>query len=240
MNSPICVSNISVTNRKQTASFRIAGLMLGIAPLWMMPAVIVSVRGQTLQTDRLPDWTQFHRNNMQRWNPYETVLGVINAGTLALKWSYVTGNPNPGNNEGRWSSPAVVNGVMYIGSDDDRVYALNAATGVKLWSYTTGGIILFLTGSSGWSSLCSFLRRLFVCSQRQHRGQAVELLLGTDRRCSVLAYSGERGSLFQLVRRQRGARSERQHRRLAVELHHRKLCLFLARCGEWGGLCRLL
>ena len=34
-------------------------------------------------------------------------------------------------------------------------------------------------------------------------------------------------------------RAERQHRRLAVELHHRLLCVYLARRGEWGGLCRL-
>ena len=35
------------------------------------------------------------------------------------------------------SSPAVANGVVYVGSDDGNVYALNAKTGVKLWSYTT-------------------------------------------------------------------------------------------------------
>ena len=38
MKSPICVTNICVTNRKQTASFSIAGLMLAIAPLWLMLA----------------------------------------------------------------------------------------------------------------------------------------------------------------------------------------------------------
>ena len=38
MKSPICVSNICVTSRKQTASFSIAGLMLAIAPLWLMLA----------------------------------------------------------------------------------------------------------------------------------------------------------------------------------------------------------
>ena len=37
------------------------------------------------------------------------------------------------------SSPAVVNGVVYIGSDDGNVYALNASTGAMLWSFTTGG-----------------------------------------------------------------------------------------------------
>jgi outer membrane protein assembly factor BamB len=32
----------------------------------------------------------------------------------------------------------VANGVVYVGSDDKNVYALNANTGALLWSYTTG------------------------------------------------------------------------------------------------------
>jgi outer membrane protein assembly factor BamB/5-hydroxyisourate hydrolase-like protein (transthyretin family) len=39
------------------------------------------------------------------------------------------------------SSPAVVNGVVYVGSIDGNVYALNAATGAKVWNYTTGGAV---------------------------------------------------------------------------------------------------
>jgi outer membrane protein assembly factor BamB len=39
------------------------------------------------------------------------------------------------------NSPAVVNGVVYAGSSDGNVYALNAATGSLLWKYTTGGAI---------------------------------------------------------------------------------------------------
>ena len=36
------------------------------------------------------------------------------------------------------SSPAVVNGVVYIGSGDGNVYALNAYGGTQIWSYITG------------------------------------------------------------------------------------------------------
>jgi outer membrane protein assembly factor BamB len=38
------------------------------------------------------------------------------------------------------SSPGVADGVVYFGtgSDDDRVYALNATTGAQLWTFTTG------------------------------------------------------------------------------------------------------
>ena len=37
------------------------------------------------------------------------------------------------------SSPAVANRVVHIGSGDYNVYALNASTGVKLWSYAPTG-----------------------------------------------------------------------------------------------------
>ena len=78
---------------------------------------------------------------MQRWNPYETVLNVNNVGSLQLKWKKPTGgnynyaDPTSG---GPNSSPAVANGVVYFGSLDNNVYALNASTGAKLWSYATG------------------------------------------------------------------------------------------------------
>ena len=42
------------------------------------------------------------------------------------------------------SSPVVANGVVYVTSDDGKLYALNASTGAELWSYTTGN---FFEGS---------------------------------------------------------------------------------------------
>jgi hypothetical protein len=36
------------------------------------------------------------------------------------------------------SSPAVVDGKVYIGSGDNNVYCLNAFTGDKIWNYSTG------------------------------------------------------------------------------------------------------
>jgi outer membrane protein assembly factor BamB len=35
----------------------------------------------------------------------------------------------------------VANGVVYVASHDHDVYALNAKTGSKLWSYATGGFV---------------------------------------------------------------------------------------------------
>ncbi len=53
---------------------------------------------------------------------------------LVVRWSFPTGGPVH-------SSPAVANGVVYVGSFDRNVYALDAATGAVLWSYTTGNSV---------------------------------------------------------------------------------------------------
>jgi hypothetical protein len=51
-----------------------------------------------------------------------------------LRWRYLTGDVVE-------SSPAVVNGVVYVGSGDDYVYALNASNGTLRWRYLTGNSV---------------------------------------------------------------------------------------------------
>jgi outer membrane protein assembly factor BamB len=58
-------------------------------------------------------------------------VNAINASTGELKWDFTTeGDP--------WSSPAVANGVVYIGSTGAGLYALDAASGSELWTVETG------------------------------------------------------------------------------------------------------
>ena len=40
-----------------------------------------------------------------------------------------------------WSSPSIANGRVYIGSNDNKVYCLDAETGSLIWSYTTGAVV---------------------------------------------------------------------------------------------------
>ena len=58
---------------------------------------------------------------------------ALEAATGTELWTYNTG-------ANVTSSPAVANGVVYIGSGygGNKVYAFDAATGTLLWSYTTG------------------------------------------------------------------------------------------------------
>jgi len=83
------------------------------------------------------DWTQFLRDNMQRWNPYETVLSINNVGSLKLKYETILRCQS---STSFTSSPAVVNGAVYFGCNNN-VYAVNASTGETLWSYATGSTV---------------------------------------------------------------------------------------------------
>src|SRR4030065_662518 len=46
-------------------------------------------------------------------------------------WTYMTGGSV-------LSSPAVVDGKVYVGSYDNNIYCFDAATGAIIWNYTTG------------------------------------------------------------------------------------------------------
>src|ERR1700694_3261353 len=68
-------------------------------------------------------------------------------------WGFLTNNEV-------LSSPAVVGGVVYVGSEDDNVYALNANTGAKIWAFQTGGFVnsspavvggVVYVGSADWN-----------------------------------------------------------------------------------------
>jgi outer membrane protein assembly factor BamB len=77
------------------------------------------------------NWSQFRfEADHEGVNPFENVLNPRTVGDLDLKWSGA---------EASDSSPAVSNGTVFFGSVDDggSVYALDAETGAKLWSYDT-------------------------------------------------------------------------------------------------------
>ncbi|MGB9220559.1 PQQ-binding-like beta-propeller repeat protein, partial [Methanoregula sp.] len=71
------------------------------------------------------------RYDASRTGDYSPVAGTTGT-TISQIWSYATGNAV-------FSGPTIANGVVYIGSFDDKVYALNASTGLQLWNFTNGG-----------------------------------------------------------------------------------------------------
>ena len=62
-------------------------------------------------------------------------LYALNSETGAVKWSATPG----GSSGSTWSTPAYANGVLYLGSNDRKLHAINATTGTEIWSYSTQG-----------------------------------------------------------------------------------------------------
>src|SRR5262252_6484091 len=58
-------------------------------------------------------------------------INTSNVKNLTPVWAIQTGKIDGGLN----ATPLVVDGVMYLIASEDRVFALNAATGERLWSY---------------------------------------------------------------------------------------------------------
>ena len=79
--------------------------------------------------DSLPDdWPVFRGNTLQ--------TGVATASLpdqLELRWTFKTKDAIEG-------SPAIVRGSVYVGSDDENLYALDLATGKEKWHLKTGPI----------------------------------------------------------------------------------------------------
>ena len=76
------------------------------------------------------DWPMFHRNlNHIGYSPDDA------PDTNETLWNYTTGDNID------TSSPAIVSGVVFIGSEDDKMYALNASTGAHIWNYTSSSDI---------------------------------------------------------------------------------------------------
>src|SRR5262245_57088316 len=81
------------------------------------------------------NWPQFHSDPCHTgYNASEFILSPANVGKLDLDWKYNTCI------EIDLSSPTVANGLVDVGDESPgAVYALNAITGAKLWSFTTAG-----------------------------------------------------------------------------------------------------
>jgi len=78
-------------------------------------------------------WAQYRYScKREGVDPYENVLSASTVAGIDVVWSFTTGAYVD-------SSPAAADGVVYVGSQDENVYALNAATGAKIWSFRTGG-----------------------------------------------------------------------------------------------------
>lgn len=83
------------------------------------------------QTVSAADWPEYHRTGVAwRYSPLEQI-NTDNVKRLKVAWIHQPGDIT----SGLIATPLVKNGVMYYVAPNNNVFALNAATGQRLWHY---------------------------------------------------------------------------------------------------------
>ena len=89
--------------------------------------------------------TYMHDTSRSANNSDESLLSVVDAPALAISWSFPTGDFVA-------ASPTVVDGVVYVGSWDGFMYAIDAQTGVQKWKKFLGQTTPNCAGPTGITS----------------------------------------------------------------------------------------
>jgi outer membrane protein assembly factor BamB len=94
-------------------------------------AALLFVFGFVVASAAADDWLTYLHDPARSSTSADTTLSTQNARQLQKVWSFTTGG-------GVAASPAVVGGVVYVGSWDGYEYALNASNGTMLWKAYLG------------------------------------------------------------------------------------------------------
>ena len=139
--TPLTADELEKVNRRREAYLKrrkrikigaisltsLAFLVFVFLPLYNFTDLIVKPP-QNVNSNSLPgDWAMFRHDLAHSGSAGPT--GILPQGTL--KWTYSTG-------AAIHSSPAVADGIVYFGSRDFNLYALDADSGDKRWEYQTG------------------------------------------------------------------------------------------------------
>jgi outer membrane protein assembly factor BamB len=96
-------------------------ILLAILCLLSVSVLSIAANGQADEA-----WTMFHNDLTHTGYSSNT-----NPSTNQTLWVFPTGGKI-------WSSPIIFNGIVYFGSLDHHIYAVNATDGRKIWDYTAG------------------------------------------------------------------------------------------------------
>jgi eukaryotic-like serine/threonine-protein kinase len=102
-------------------------LLLVFLVLYQFTDVILGLSADLQSVPSNSDWVMF-RHDMSRTGSNNSNEALPRGD---IKWTFTTDGTIH-------SSPAVVDGIVYVGSRDNYVYALKADTGEKLWAFKTG------------------------------------------------------------------------------------------------------
>jgi glucose dehydrogenase len=104
----------------------------GLQPTTNVQAPVISVSPERLlaAAGDNENWLTYSRDyGNQRFSPLRSI-NQQNVRNLAPVWSFQTGTP-----DGLQSTPLLVNGVLYLSTSWNHVFAIDARTGTELWHY---------------------------------------------------------------------------------------------------------
>jgi len=124
----------------------VAALLAGL-----LPSLNPSVAGATTAT-----WSQYlFDGGHSSYNSGATAIAASNVSTLNPLWRWKDPAPTHGGSNTLTASPTVVSGVVYIGDEDGRFWAIQEATQVALWSQYIGVVLKTTCGTRGIISTAS-------------------------------------------------------------------------------------
>lgn len=117
---------------------KIKWMSIAAASILLVAALILSYLYNYTDTLQIPSPTLNSNPADGQWSMFRHDLlhsGATGNNTMLpqgqAQWTFSASGPI-------YSSPAVVDGVVYFGSRDGKIYALDAASGKELWEYQTG------------------------------------------------------------------------------------------------------
>ena len=109
-----------------------------LAPLLLLLSCVAALGAQSITTAQLENaasdtssWLSYGRDPFAQRFVRLTQITPANVTRLRPAWVFATG----GDNRGLQATPLIYQGVLYLSADQSRVFAIDARTGRKKWSY---------------------------------------------------------------------------------------------------------
>ncbi len=112
--------------------------MIRAAGSSVVGSAVLSGTGRPVHGQPGESWPQFGHDDANTGHAPDNT-GPID--DIRERWTYTADHPDLDEQSGLSSSPAAVDGTVYVGSWDGTLHALDAGDGAKEWEYETGGTV---------------------------------------------------------------------------------------------------
>src|SRR5262245_55201383 len=132
-------SRIGSRNRNQSSLWRVSAMKQLLAISLVVGTVVAARAGREITVERLNHADKEPDNWLVYGGTYRSLrhsplrqINTRSVRTLQAAWAFQMGSVD----HGVQVTPLVADGVMYVAASNQRIFAINAATGTQKWAYT--------------------------------------------------------------------------------------------------------